>query len=113
MRVDPDSAPFAQGLYGGVALLGGGVAIAVVPAVEDWVGWRSPFMTALAVATLAAVVLAAGPADGARHERRQGAEAPARALLSDTGLLRLAAVFAASFGTIRIWLRRDVSARRS
>jgi MFS family permease len=42
--------PFAQGLYGGIALLGGGVAIAVVPAVEDWIGWRSPFVTALVVA---------------------------------------------------------------
>ena len=90
--------PFAQGLYGGVALLGGGVAIAVVPAVEDWVGWRSPFMTALAVAALAALVLAACPADALRHERREGSDAPARAMFSDTGLLRLAAVFAASFG---------------
>ena len=90
--------PFAQGLYGGAALLGGGVAIAVVPAVEDWVGWRSPFLTALAVAALAAVALAAGPADAASRERRAGVDGSARAMFSDAGLLRLAAVFAASFG---------------
>ena len=90
--------PFAQGLYGGAALLGGGIAIAVVPAVEDWVGWRSPFMTALAVAALAAVALAVGPADAPRRERHDVAAASFRAMFADPGLLRLAAVFAASFG---------------
>lgn len=90
--------PLAQGLYGGVALLGGGVAIAVVAAVEDWVGWRSPFGTALAVAALAALLLAAGPADAPRGVRLRGTETSARAIFSDTRLYRLAVVFAASFG---------------
>ena len=39
--------PFAQGLFGGVGLAGGGFALAVVPPVEDWIGWRAPFATSL------------------------------------------------------------------
>ena len=34
--------PFAQGLFGGVALGGGGLALAIVPPVEDAIGWRAP-----------------------------------------------------------------------
>jgi MFS family permease len=90
--------PFAQGLYGGIALLGGGAAIAVVPAVEDWIGWRSPFVTALVVAALASLLLAAGPADAPRRVRLHGAETSAHAIFSDSRLYRLAVVFAASFG---------------
>jgi MFS transporter, NNP family, nitrate/nitrite transporter len=82
----------------GIALLGGGVAIAVVPAVEDWIGWRSPFVTALVVAVLASLVLAAGPADAPRRVRLHGAETSAHTIFSDSRLYRLAVVFAASFG---------------
>src|SRR5262249_32114065 len=37
--------PLAQGLFGGVGLAGGGLAVAIVPPVEDWIGWRAPFAT--------------------------------------------------------------------
>ncbi len=33
---------FAQGIYGGVALGGGGLALAIVPAAAAWIGWRAP-----------------------------------------------------------------------
>jgi nitrate/nitrite transporter NarK len=89
--------PFAQGLYGGLATAGGGVALAVVPAIEPAVGWRSPFGSAIAVAALAAVLLAAAPKP-ARPGRATAGRAPVRALVGDARLLRLAGVFAASFG---------------
>jgi MFS family permease len=88
---------FAQGLYGGLATAGGGVALAVVPAAERWLDWRSPYLTALGVAVGAAALLLAAP-----HPVRVAGTAAGRAALGalarDRRLLRLAAVFAASFG---------------
>jgi nitrate/nitrite transporter NarK len=89
--------PFAQGLYGGVATAGGGVALAVVPALEPSLGWRSPFATAITVAVAAAAVLRAAPRPG-RRARATSERTAVRALARDGRLLRLAAVFAASFG---------------
>jgi nitrate/nitrite transporter NarK len=89
--------PFAQGLYGGLATAGGGVALAVVPALEPALGWRAPFVTAIVVAALAGVMLLAAPRPA--HLRRASASRTSlRALARDARLLRLAAVFAASFG---------------
>jgi MFS family permease len=89
--------PFAQGLYGGLATAGGGVALAVVPALEPSLGWRTPYVTAVAVAAVAAAMLLAAPRP--RHVPRTASEhAPLRTLARDGALLRLAAVFAASFG---------------
>ena len=89
--------PFAQGLYGGLATAGGGVALAVVPAVEPTLGWRSPFLTAVAVALLAGVALGAAPRPP--HVPRPSVERPRmRVLAADRRLVRLAIVFAASFG---------------
>ena len=89
--------PFAQGLYGGLATAGGGVALAVVPVLEPTLGWRTPYVTAVAVAALAAAMLAAAP-HPEHVQRRSGDRAPLRVLVRDRALLRLAAVFAASFG---------------
>jgi MFS transporter, NNP family, nitrate/nitrite transporter len=89
--------PFAQGLYGGVATAGGGVALAVVPALEPTLGWRAPYVTAVTVAALAAAMLAAAPRP-AHVPRRVSDRTPLRSLVRDRTLLRLAAVFAASFG---------------
>jgi MFS family permease len=89
--------PFAQGLFGGIGLAGGGVALAVVPAVEGPLGWRSPFWTSLAVAAGALILLAAAPADRARTAppRQQGVP---RGVLGDRRLYRLAVLYAASLG---------------
>ena len=89
--------PFAQGLYGGLATAGGGVALAVVPLLVDPLGWRAPWVSAIVVATAAGVLLAAGPKESAVH-RATGERAPLAVLARDPRLLRLAAVFAASFG---------------
>ena len=53
--------PFAQGLYGGLATAGGGVALAVVPALEGSLSWRAPFMSAIAVALAAGLLLVIAP----------------------------------------------------
>jgi MFS transporter, NNP family, nitrate/nitrite transporter len=91
---------FAQGLYGGLALGAGGAALAIVPQVEDWIGWRAPYASAFVLAALGAIVLATGPADrkapAATDRRRRAAGRPG--LLRDPRLYRLCLVYAASFG---------------
>jgi MFS family permease len=89
--------PFAQGLYGGLATAGGGVALAVVPLLEVELGWRAPFVSATAVAGIAAGFLLAAPKPaGLVHAVRD--RIPLRSLTRDRRLVRLAVVFAASFG---------------
>ena len=88
--------PFAQGLYGGLATGGGGVALAVVPALEPALDWRAPYLSAVGIALVAGVLLAAAP--WTAHVPRGGDRVALRVLAADPRLLRLAAVFAASFG---------------
>ena len=89
--------PSAQGLYGGLATAGGGVALAVVPALEGRLGWRAPFVTAIAVGCIGAVLLRRAPWP-VQETRAGGAPTPLIGIVRDRELLRLAFVFAASFG---------------
>jgi MFS family permease len=59
--------PFAQGVFGGVSLAPGGLALAIVPQLEDVLGWRAPYWTALTLglAVLVAVLVLA-PGVGVR-----------------------------------------------
>ena len=82
--------PTAQGLYGGAAVGGGGVAIAVVPLLS---GWRAPYASAIVVALVLSAAMAAAPRDE-RHRRRGSAPA---AVTRDRSLYPLAAVHTASF----------------
>src|SRR5687768_11136928 len=41
--------PLDQGVFGGVSLAPGGIALAVVPQLHDGIGWRAPYWTALAL----------------------------------------------------------------
>ena len=84
--------PFLQGIYGGATMAGGGLAIAIVPQLEPWLGWRAAYWTALAIAAAVAVALLAAPAD----TRRAAVERQKVAV--DRRLLRLAAIHAATFG---------------
>jgi len=90
--------PAAQGLYGGIAIGGGGLALAVVPQVESWIGWRAPFATALVVAVAAVIALAAGPADARRRDHTHEDAASPHGIFRDVRLYRLAATFAGGFG---------------
>lgn len=89
--------PFAQGLFGGVALAGGGLALAIVPPVEDAIGWRAPFVTAVAVGLAGIAALALGPRDTARTRTARDGHAP-DGVFRDARLYRLAALYAASLG---------------
>ena len=88
--------PFAQGLYGVLATGGGGVALAVVPALEPALDWRAPYLSAVGVAFVGGALLALAPLPS--HVARGTERVALRALAADVRLLRLAAVFAASFG---------------
>jgi len=90
--------PFAQGLFGGVALAGGGVALAVVPRVEGALGWRAPFTTAICVAVGGLLVLALGPADAGRRSARGSVEPARRGVMGDRQLYPLAVLYGASLG---------------
>jgi MFS family permease len=87
--------PFAQGVFGGISLAPGGLALAVVPQLEGAVGWRAPYWTALALSlAVLAAVLALAPGTAARAGRPR-----ARAgVLRDRRLYRLAILYSASYG---------------
>jgi MFS family permease len=98
--------PAAQGLFGGFGLAGGGLALAVVPQVESWIGWRAPYATAVAVALCALLVLAAAPSDSPAEPVLHH-EQPRTSIVRDRGLYRVAIVFAASLGlsiTVGNWV---------
>ena len=89
--------PFAQGLFGGVALGGGGLALAIVPSVEDAIGWRAPWVTAIVVGAAGLVILAAAPKDVARTRTARPETTPA-GVMRERRLYRLAVLYAASLG---------------
>jgi len=91
------SSPFAQGLFGGVALAGGGLALAIVPPVEDAIGWRAPYATAIVVAAAGLVVMAVAPRDRPRSRADRPALA-AEGVFRESRLYRLAVLYAASLG---------------
>src|SRR5205823_6117982 len=89
--------PFAQGLFGGVGLAGGGVALGVVSQLDGWLGWRAPYWTALVVGIGGLAVLLAAPADRPRVRTERELDVPA-GLLRDRRLYRLAVLYGASLG---------------
>jgi MFS family permease len=97
--------PLAQGVFGGISLAPGGLALAIVPLLEQELGWRAPFWTALGLAAAAfAVLLASGALARPREATAPGgaaacgeATAPG-AIAPDADLLRVAALYTASYG---------------
>ena len=88
---------FAQGIYGGVALGGGGLALAIVPAAAAWIGWRAPFATAILLALGGLTLLVFGPPDEPRRRPAREAHVPT-GVLRDVRLYRLAVLFSCSLG---------------
>ena len=87
--------PLAQGVFGGVSLAPGGIALAVVPQLEGAIGWRAPYWTALALSlAVFATVLVLAP------RTAESATAPdvGSAIVRDRRLYRLAVLYAASYG---------------
>jgi MFS family permease len=85
----------AQGLFGGITISSGGVALAVVPILESGLSWRAPYVSGIAIAVVGLVVLFAAPID-TEHLSRAGKRATG--VLRDRRLYRLAILFSASFG---------------
>ncbi len=88
---------FAQGLYGGAALGGAGVALASVPLVAGLIGWRAPFATAAVLAVVGVAFLVAAPSDGPRRQQPRETHVPS-GVLRDVRLYKLAVLFSCSLG---------------
>lgn len=96
VQSDRVSGVTAQGLYGGISLAAGGLALAIVPSVEAWIGWRSPYVSGAVVGALAIGLVWLGP----RTARGGAGGAPprVRGLLTDPRLVRLGVLHSATFG---------------
>jgi MFS family permease len=90
--------PFAQGLFGGVALGGGGLALAIVPPVENVIGWRAPFVTAIVVGAAGLLLLAFAPPDLPRSVAPRWEDGGPSSVFGERRLYRLAVLYAASLG---------------
>jgi hypothetical protein len=88
--------PFMQGLYGGSSVLAPGIALALVPGLATWTGFRAPYLSALVVAGAAAILLVAAPT--APRSVRHAGERLDTSFLTDARLYRLAAIHSLSFG---------------
>jgi predicted MFS family arabinose efflux permease len=84
-----------QGLVGGVALTGAGLAVAVVPHLDGSLGWRAPFLPEIGLAAVAAVLVAAAPGGRGAPVAPRG---PLREIARRPVVWRYAAVGAFSFG---------------
>lgn len=93
---DRASAALAQGIYGGVSLSGAGLALAVVPALEGWLGWRTPYVTGVFVVAVAMAVLV--PCPQTAGDSGGGERVPLRRVLVDPQIAGLGVLHAASFG---------------
>jgi MFS transporter, NNP family, nitrate/nitrite transporter len=88
--------PLLQGVYGGGSVLAPGLALAVVPWLADWAGFRAPYLSAIIVAGLCGLALAVAPA--APRTVRHAAERLDLGFVRDRRLYRLAAIHSFSFG---------------
>ena len=91
--------PVVQGMFGGVGVSAGAVALAVVPQIDRLVAWRAPFLTASLVALAGIVLLDRAPDVRARNAPHRGVIAtPIARLLIDRRLQQISIVYAGSLG---------------
>lgn len=88
--------PLVQGLYGGSSILSPGIALAVVPGLASWTGFRAPYLGALAVVGVCGALLVLAPA--APRTVRHAGERLDFSFVRDRRLHRLAAIHSLSFG---------------
>jgi MFS family permease len=90
--------PIAQGVFGGVALAPGGLALAIVPALEEALGWRAPYWTALALGLAVLVAVIALTRGVGVRPMGLTPSANRRGVVKDPGLYRFAVLYSASYG---------------
>jgi NNP family nitrate/nitrite transporter-like MFS transporter len=93
----------AQGVFGGAALGGAGLAVAVMPVISDaFDTWRSPWLAGIGLVLVSMAVFAISPRGPAAVRRsvvkRATQHVSSRPLFRDPGLYRLAAMHAAGMG---------------
>jgi MFS family permease len=86
----------AGGIYGGVSLGGGGLALAIVPQLVSPLGWRAPYASAAVVAALTIPLVLAGPPTSGHGGSAEGPRLAA--LMADPQLARLGVLSTVSFG---------------
>lgn len=87
------------GLLGGMAIGAGGIGVAVIPALEPVLGWRSAWGTSIAVAIVATLLVLAMVRDVASPRQARTTLTDERPhLLRDPELLRFAAIHSSTFG---------------
>jgi MFS family permease len=85
--------PLAQGVFGGLALAPGGLALAIVPQLEDALGWRAPYWSALVLALLVLVAVLVLAPSGPPRSQEAGP-----GVVRDRRLYRFAILYMASYG---------------
>lgn len=88
--------PVLQGIYGGGSVLAPGIAVALMPHLEGAAGFRAPYLSAIAVSLVCALLLALAPA--VRPTVRHSRERLDATFFRDRRLYRLSAIHAMSFG---------------
>jgi MFS family permease len=88
--------PFLQGVYGAGSVLAPGIAVAVIPQLESWQGWRAAYVSAIVVAGASTLLLALAPP--APRTTRHAGDRRVGSLFRDARLYRFGAIHAMSFG---------------
>jgi nitrate/nitrite transporter NarK len=89
----------AQGLYGGTAMSGAGLALALLPQVGHDASWRVSWLSAAVVAALALVVVAFSVGRAGAAPPLLGSGASSASVVRDRRLYRLVLLYAASYGS--------------
>lgn len=91
--------PSGLGVFGGLTIGAGGIAVVVVPAAEPLLAWRSAWLTSAAAAAVAMIAVAWAARDMAvRRVRNPSREGRAASLWRDGELHRLGAIHAVTLG---------------
>jgi MFS family permease len=93
-----NSSALAQGLFGGIGLAGAGLVLAVLPALDQHLRWRTPYVTALAIALVAGAALGSVRAVAQTVIGTQHWKPPRREIFADRRLHKIALLMAMGVG---------------
>ncbi len=93
------TSPLAQGIFGGIGLAGAGFVLAVLPPLEPHLGWRTPYLSALALALVAGAGLLTVRGMGQDRVEQRLWDTPVDRLFMDRRLHKIALLLAVGVGT--------------